>query len=155
MEKISEHISYQEGTVSATGKRLGIKNDPPDDILATMKITAEKLFEPLRKGIGAPIIIISFYRCPELNKAVGGAKSSQHMTGEAIDIVATGIFTNADLFFYIKNSYLDFDQIIWEFGTDKEPDWVHISYTQKRLNRKQALRAIKLGSGKTVYKPFK
>lgn len=152
MENISEHISYQEGIVSATGKRKGIKNDPPLVILDKMKITAEKLFEPLRAVFG-PIIIISFYRCPELNKAVGGAKNSQHIHGEAIDIQATGKWTNADIFNYLRNSAFDWDQIIAEFPIKGEPAWIHISYSATN-NRRNALIAVKLGNGKTKYLPY-
>lgn len=153
MKNISEHITYQEAIVSATGKRLGIKNDPPPEILKTMEVTAEKLYEPVRNHFGVPFIILSFFRSPELNKAVGGAKSSQHMPGEAIDVQGTDNVTNAHIFNFIKDSGIEYDQIIWEFGTDKEPDWVHMSYTTKRKNRRQALRAIKR-NGKTVYEPY-
>lgn len=147
MEKISDHISYAEGIVSATGERLGIKNTPPAAVLANMKTTAEKILEPLRSHFGLPIVIISFYRCPALNKAVGGASSSQHMTGEAMDLRATGAVSNADLFEYIKNN-LPFDQLIWEFGTDQEPSWVHVSYSSRP--RKNVLKAFKQ-KGKTIY----
>jgi zinc D-Ala-D-Ala carboxypeptidase len=149
-EKISPHITYAEGVVSATAKRLGIENVPSAKILETMKTTAQALFEPVRCALGKPIEIISFYRCEKLNKAVGGSKNSQHMIGEAIDVRGLGDLTNAEIYYYIKESGLDFDQIIWEFGNAIEPDWVHISYTTRRKNRKQRLRAIKLG-GKTQY----
>lgn len=152
MENISKHISYKEGVVSATGKRLGIDNAPPPEILATMKITAEKLFEPLREHFGQPIRIISFYRCPALNKAVGGAKKSDHMLGKAIDVEGTNGVTNADIFRYFKEHDVPCSKVIWEFGTDQEPDWVHISYDEGN-NRRQFLRARKV-KGKTVYEPF-
>ena len=150
---ISEHISYAEATVSATGSRKGIKNDPPPETLAVMKVTAEKLFEPIRKYFGVPITILSFYRCPELNKAVGGAKNSQHVDGEAIDAQMTSGVTNRDLWDWLKTNPIEFDQIIYEFGDDNEPDWIHMSYTTRRKNRQQALRAIKV-NGKTKYIPF-
>lgn len=155
---ISEHISYAEATVSATGSRKGIKNDPPPETLAVMKVTAEKLFEPIRRHFGVPITILSFYRCPELNKAVGGAKSSQHMTGEALDLQMTSGVTNADLWHWLKVAHasgeIDLCQAIWEFGTDDEPDWVHVSYASvTRTNKGEFLRAIKV-NGKTKYIPF-
>lgn len=150
---ISPHISEKEATVSATGSRLGIKNNPNPAILATMKITARKLFEPLRTGIGKPIRIISFYRSPALNKAVGGSKTSQHMTGEAIDAQGMEGVSNLQLFNYIKDN-LDFDQLINEFpDKDGEPSWVHLSYTVKRPNRKEIIRARKV-KGKTIYEPY-
>lgn len=155
MENISPNISWKEATVSETGKRLGIENTPPDSIVKMMKVTTNKLFEPIRAHFGKPITIISFFRSDRLNKAVGGSKTSQHKLGEAIDVEAgSPSFTNADIFYYLLNGDIEYDQIIWEFGDDKEPDWVHISYTERRMNRRQALKARKV-NGKTVYEIFK
>jgi zinc D-Ala-D-Ala carboxypeptidase len=150
---ISKHITYQEATHSSTGESLGIANVPGEKVLAVMRITAEKIFEPLRCEFG-PIIILSFFRSVAVNKAVGGATNSQHLTGEAIDIQATGNVTNAELFHYIKEN-LEFDQVIWEFGNSLNPQWVHVSFSKR--NRKQALRAVKkkvAGKSKTVYEIF-
>lgn len=152
MESISQHISYKEGIVSATGKRLGIDNTPPPEILATMKVTAEKLFEPMREYFGQPIRIVSFYRCPALNKAVGGSKTSSHMKGEAIDVEGTNGVTNMDIIRYFKEANVPMDQVIHEFGTDEEPDWVHISYREGN-NRREFLRARKV-KGRTIYTYF-
>lgn len=152
MENISKHISYKEGIVSATGTRLGIDNTPPAEILEVMKVTAEKLFEPIREHFGQPIRIISFFRCAALNKAVGGAKNSSHIKGEAIDVQATTGFQNSDIFLYLKNGNLPFDQAIWEFGDGQNPDWVHISYREGN-NRREFLKAKKV-NGKTVYEKF-
>lgn len=147
---ISKHITFSEATKSATGSRLGINNNPSPEIIETMKITAENVFEPLRKKCG-PIRISSFYRSPELNRAVGGAKQSQHMKGEAIDISGMKV-TNAELF-RVACQLEQFDQIIWEFGTLTEPDWIHISF-KKDGNRKQILRATKIGK-RTTYVPHR
>jgi hypothetical protein len=158
MEKISKNISYREATKSATAARRGIENKPTDFQLANMKMVAEKIFQPLREHHGKPIAITSFLRSVELNKAIGGSKTSQHLQGGengkeegAIDIDAdvydNGI-TNADIFRYIMNN-LQFDQLIWEFGDDNEPDWVHASY-RKDANRKQLLQAKRI-DGKTQY----
>lgn len=152
MENISPHISYKEAIVSATGTRLGIDNTPPTRILAVMMDTAEKLFEPLRRHFGQPMRILSFYRCPALNKAVGGANKSDHMEGRAIDAQGTNGVTNADIFRYFKENDVPCDKIIWEFGTDTEPDWVHMSYREGN-NRREFLRARKV-KGKTIYEPF-
>lgn len=149
---LSPHVSLKEATVSATASRLGIKNTPPSQIIEVMKTTAIELFEPLREGIGKPIRILSFYRSQPLNKAVGGAKTSQHPLGEAIDMQGMEGVTNKDLFDYIKDN-LDFDQLIWEFGTNDEPDWVHASFTTSRKNRKQVIRAKKV-KGKTIYEAY-
>ena len=147
---ISEHISYKEGVYSITATRRGIDNVPNDEQLSNMELIAEKIFEPLRKYVGGPIKINSFFRCPKLNKAIGGSKTSQHCKGLAIDIDDTfGVVANSDMYNYIKNN-LDFDQLIWEFGDDDNPNWVHVSYVSKEDNRNRCLRASKSG-GTTLY----
>ena len=146
---ISEHISLKEATKSNTAQRLGINNFPDNDTLVTMQITAEHIFEPLRNHFNEPICITSFYRSEELNKAIGGSSRSQHCKGEAIDIDDVySKATNADFFNYIKNK-LEYDQLIWEFGDDENPAWVHVSYNLGK-NRMRILRAIK-ENGKTKY----
>lgn len=153
MEKISEHISYKEATESPTGTRLNIKNDPSAEQLENMKLLASEVFEPLRLWADEPIRINSFFRSEKLNKKIGGAASSQHCAnnGAALDISATKEKENSDLFKYIKEN-LKFDQLIWEFGTDEQPQWVHVSYKSSG-NRNQILKAEKV-KGKTVYKPY-
>tara|TARA_R100001443_G_scaffold49625_1_gene61929 strand:- start:681 stop:1136 length:456 start_codon:yes stop_codon:yes gene_type:complete len=147
---ISKHISYKEGTYSNTAMRKGIDNMPNDEQLENMKLVAEKVFEPLRKWVSGPIKINSFFRCPELNKAIGGSSKSQHCKGQAIDIDDTfGVISNADMYYYIKN-HLDFDQMIWEFGDDDNPNWVHISYVSEKDNRNRCLKAYR-EDGKTKY----
>ena len=83
---ISDHVSFKEGTFSATASRLGLPNVPSKEHLANMQVLAKKVFEPLRVYVGGPIRINSFYRGPKLNKAIGGSKKSQHCCGQAIDI---------------------------------------------------------------------
>jgi len=113
-------------------------------------IYADNLFEPLRKWVGGPIKINSFFRCENLNQAIGGSSRSQHCQGRAIDLDDTfGHKTNAEMFEHIKNN-LSYDQIIWEFGDDTNPDWVHVSYVSDSENRGRALRAVK-ENGKTTY----
>jgi len=147
---ISKHISYKEGTYSNTAMRKGIDNTPNDEQLENMKLVADKVFEPLRKWVSGPIKINSFFRCPELNKAIGGSSKSQHCKGQAIDIDDTfGVISNADMYYYIKN-HLDFDQMIWEFGDDNNPNWVHISYVSEKENRNRCLKAYR-ENGKTKY----
>ena len=147
---ISEHISYKEGVYSITAIRRGIDNTPGDDQLHFMEIIAEEVFEPLRTWVGGPIKINSFYRCPELNKAIGGSTTSQHCKGQAMDIDDTfGKATNAEMFHFIKEN-IDFDQMIWEFGDDDNPDWVHVSYVSADKNRNRCLRACR-ENGKTKY----
>lgn len=152
MEKISEHISYKEGVYSTTANRLGLINDPTEEHLNNMKLLAEEIFEPLRDHTCHPIKINSFYRGPQLNKAIGGSKKSQHCKGQAIDIDDSyGNATNAYMYNWIKNN-LSFDQMIWEFGDDKNPDWVHVSYVNEEVNRNRCLKAYRNpGERKTNY----
>ena len=151
MENISRHVSHKEGVRSNTAARKGIENTPSEEQLTKMKLVSKKVFEPLREWVGGPIKINSFFRCYKLNKAIGGSKTSQHMSGQAMDIDDTfGHKTNAEMFNYIKDN-LDFDQMIWEFGDDDNPDWVHISYVSPDENRGRRLKAYRV-SGKTRYK---
>lgn len=147
MDKISEHITYKEATVSPTSVRLGIANTPDDATLKRMKLVAEKCFEPIRKWYGKPITITSFYRSAELNKAIGGSsKTSQHMVGEAIDFDCGK--DNLKVLNWIRQN-LEVDQAIHEYGTDEEPSWIHISYTEQRPNRQSFLR-VELDANKKM-----
>ena len=150
MEKISKHISWHEGTYSRTGERRDLDNTPNEEQLKCMKEVAENLFEPLREWVGGPIKINSFFRGEPVNTAIGGSTRSQHMKGQAIDIDDTfGHKTNAEMYHYIKDN-LDFDQMIWEFGDDDNPDWVHVSYVSPDKNRNRCLKAYR-EDGKTKY----
>lgn len=153
--KISEHLALAEVTRSDSAKRKGISNEPTAEHLENFKKLAENIFEPIRKHFGVPIHISSGYRSKALNDAIGGSLSSQHCTGEAIDIdmdgSASGV-TNKMVFEYVKSN-LNFDQMIWEFGTKDNPDWVHVSFESTGKQRKQILRAVKSG-GKTKYQPY-
>ena len=147
---ISEHISYKEGVYSTTAMRREIDNTPNNEQLDNMELIAEKVFEPLREWVGGAIKINSFFRCPELNKAIGGSSKSQHCQGQAIDIDDTyGVVANSEMYHYIKEN-LDFDQLIWEFGDDDNPNWVHVSYVSEDANRNRCLKAYR-DKGKTKY----
>ena len=149
---ISEHISKKEATFSATASRKGIDNIPGEYELQNMELIAVKVFEPLRKAANGPIKINSFFRSEKLNKAIGGSSRSQHCQGRAMDLDDTyGYMSNADMYKYIKDN-LDYDQMIWEFGTDKNPDWVHVSYVDVDSNRRRCLQAYKDDNNKTCYK---
>ena len=151
MENISKHISYKEATRSLTAIRLGLENKPNEYELSNMIGVAENIFEPLRRWVNDPIKVNSFFRSIELNKAIGGSSRSQHCQGRAIDIDDTyGHATNAEMFNWIKEN-LNFDQMIWEFGTDENPDWVHISWVSEDQNRNRCLRAERI-DGKTTYR---
>jgi hypothetical protein len=149
--KISANLNLAEITRSDTAKRHGIDNTPTAEHLENFKLLADKVFEPIREHFKTPIFISSGYRSKALNSFIKGSASSQHCTGQAIDIDmdgSNGEVTNRMVFDFIKNK-LDFDQLIWEFGTDFNPDWVHVSYV-KGKNRKQKLKAVRSG-GKTSY----
>jgi len=147
---ISKHVSYHEGTYSRTGERRDLDNTPNEDQLKCMKEVAENLFEPLREWVGGPIKINSFFRGEPVNTAIGGSTRSQHMKGQAIDIDDTfGHKTNAEMYHYIKDN-LDFDQMIWEFGSNENPNWLHISWVSHRPNRKKLTIAKKV-DGRTKY----
>jgi len=140
----------REAVESYTAKRRGIDNKPGDYELTNMTALAENIFEPLREWVGGPIKINSFFRSVELNEAIGGSSKSQHCQGRAIDIDDVyGHKTNAEMYNWIKEN-LNFDQMIWEFGTDDNPDWVHISYVSEDGNRNRCLKAEKK-DGKTTY----
>jgi len=151
--KISANLTLKEVSKSLTATRRGIDNEPQGDHLTALINLANNVFQPIREHFGKPIFVSSGYRSPELNKAIGGSKTSQHCNGEAIDIDndAREYPTNADIFWYIYD-HLEFDQMIWEFGDDKNPAWVHVSYKSEG-NRKQVLKASK-SKGRTVYTNF-
>jgi len=128
---ISKYVSYEEATKSQTAIRHGVKNEPNDVELLNMKIVAVKCFDPIREFYGKPLKVSSFFRCEKLNKLVGGAKTSQHVKGQAIDIDAGSKIENKKLFEWAKAN-LEFDQLINEY----DYSWVHISYNQGK-NRKQ------------------
>jgi len=155
MEKISRHVSYKEATNSATAKRLGILNSPTEAQLHNMSIVAKMVFEPLRVHFSVPIYVSSMFRSEELNKALGGATSSQHMAnnGAAMDIDADryGRVTNEEIFSYIKDN-LQFDQLIAEGVENGHVEWVHVSYKAKK-NRNQVLIMYR-ENGKSKYLPY-
>jgi zinc D-Ala-D-Ala carboxypeptidase len=152
MKNISKYVSYKEGVHSNTAIRKGLDNTPTQDQLEGMKITAEEVFEPLRAWVGNKVKVNSFFRSPKVNESVGGSSSSQHCKGQAIDVDDTfGYKTNAEMFEWIRGN-LDFDQMIWEFGDDDNPNWVHISYVGKLSNRNRCLRTYTKANGRTGYK---
>jgi hypothetical protein len=153
--KLSQHLDLSEVIRSESAKRNGISNMPIALHIENFKLLAEKVFEPVRVHFGCPIHISSGYRSAELNRCVGGSSTSQHCTGEAIDIDMDGSqsgVTNKMVFDYIKDN-LVFEQIIYEFGTKENPDWVHVSYESTGKQRKQVLRAVR-ANGKTTYQNY-
>ena len=153
--KISKHLNLLELTRSDSAKRNKIDNSPEIKHLQNLKKLAINIFEPIRNNFGVPIYISSGYRSKALNEFVNGSLTSQHSSGEAIDIDMDGSTKGVDnkmVFDFIKNN-LDFDQLIYEFGNEKKPDWVHVSFKSSGKQRKEVLRAIKKGK-KTIYKTY-
>ena len=154
--KLSEHLDLSEVTRSESAKRNGISNMPTAEHIANFKLLAEKIFEPIRNHFRVPIMISSGYRSKELNASLKGASlTSQHCSGEAIDIDMDGSphgVTNRMVFDYIKDNLI-FDQLIYEFGDANNPDWVHVSYESTGNQRKQVLRATR-SNGKTAYSAY-
>lgn len=148
---ISKHISYNEGVRSATATKLKINNIPDDDVMKNMVKVAEEVFEPLREWAKHPINVNSFYRSPKLNAAIKGSVKSSHLKGQAIDLSTLGKKSNGEMFDYIKDN-LDFDQLIWEFGNDENPKWIHVSYKNKKDNRKDVLKARYKGGRVTYFR---
>ena len=129
-------FALKEFVKSNTAARLGINNNPSEDVKKNIELLVEKILDPLRESFGKPIIVTSGYRCKELNKAVGGAVKSQHMSGEAADIrsVEDSKSANKELFNLIIELGLPFDQLI----NEHDYDWVHVSYGKR--NRRMILK---------------
>jgi hypothetical protein len=142
--KLSKHLDLSEVIRSDSAKRNGISNMPTPEHIENFKLLAEKVFEPIREHFGVPIRISSGYRSKELNDKIKGAsKTSDHCFGRAIDIDNDGTsITNKQIFDFIKNN-LKYKQLIFEFGTDENPAWVHVSYDPNNL-KNETLKAIKV-----------
>ena len=151
--KLSKNLTLDEATKSATAIKNGISNKPSGEHLSNLMAIAQNVFQPVRDHFGKPIAITSGYRSQALNDLIGGASGSQHSKGEALDLDADvfGGLENYQLFHYIKDN-LAFDQLIWEFGDDENPDWVHVSY-KATGNRGEVLMCVKQ-NGKTIYKKW-
>ena len=141
--QLSKNFELSEFYMSATAIRRGIDNTPPANDVEALKLLVANVLQPLRDKFG-PIVVTSGYRSKALNKAIGGATTSQHSCGEAADIKIPGV-KHAEVCKWIRNN-LQFDQLIYEFG---EMGWIHVSYKRDRL-RKEVLTARK-ANGKTVY----
>jgi len=153
--KLSDNFDLSEFIRSDYAKRNGINNVPNEEQTENLKELCIHILEPLRKHFQIPILISSGFRCDALNAAIGGAKNSQHTMGQAVDIdhdLSANVVSNKMIFDWIKTN-LVFDQMIWEFGTSTNPDWVHVSYVANNKNRNQVLRGVKHGT-KTTYEKY-
>ncbi len=141
--KLSPNFTLEEMLESQTARRKGISEQftPSPEVINSLRALCKNILQPLRDAIGGPIKVSSGYRTPRLNRAIGGARNSQHMVGEAADIQGLNGLTNKQLFNKIKQLNLPFDQLIWEFGNDQNPAWVHVSFGPR--NRRQIIRVTK------------
>lgn len=142
---LSKHVTLAEFQDSSTATTHGINNKMNESQIASAKLLCENVFEPLRIYLNTPIKISSGFRSLQLNKMIKGSSTSQHTKGEAMDLQI-----GSKGFNFIKDK-LNFDQLIWEFGNDENPSWVHVSFSSK--NRKQVLKATKK-NGKTIYSNY-
>lgn len=151
--QLTEHFSLFEMTRSAAALRRGIDNTPPADVVVALRALCANVLQPLRDSIREPIRVNSGYRCPELNRLIGGSKKSQHMLGEAADIEVWGM-SNAELARLILELRLPFDQLILEFHEPRKgpnSGWVHVSHKSAH-QRRQVLTATKQ-NGSVAYLP--
>ena len=143
MTKLTEHFTVEEMQFSATGARLGLDNECPSELMSNMQLVADRL-ELVRAHFGKPVRVLSCYRSPAVNTAVGGSKTSSHRYALAADFTIPGV-TVDEVARWCAGNIPDFDQVISEFGA-----WVHLGFTA-REPRRQALTATKV-AGKTVYR---
>lgn len=143
-----KYFTIKELSASTEARKMDIDNTPTPDAVANLTALVEAVLDPLRERYGYPIMVSSGYRCPRLNKAVGGSATSQHVKGEAADIYVGKPKDKAMLFSLIYY-LLPFDQLIWERGNDEAPSWIHVSYREGN-NRRECLRY----NGKKYY-PYK
>ena len=142
---LGAHVTLKEFQASGIATLRNLNNEMNESQIASAKLLCENVFEPLRIYLNTPIQISSGFRSVQVNKMIGGASTSQHTKGEAMDLQI-----GAKGFHYIKDK-LNFDQLIWEFGNDENPAWVHVSFSSR--NRKQVLKATKK-NGKTIYSNY-
>ena len=128
-----KYFTIKELCKSSTAIQKGINNTPNSQIVNNLEQLVDQILDPLRERYGKPIIVNSGYRCPALNKAVNGAKYSQHVKGQAADITTGSVSQNKKLFQLIIDMNLPFDQLIDE----KKFSWIHVSFSKKP--RKQIL----------------
>ena len=154
--KLSNNLWLSEVIKSNTAVRRGIDNNPTELHISNLTYIAEKIFQPIREHFGSAIHVSSGYRSKGLNEAIGGSKISFHSHGMALDLDMDGRsnkITNADIFNYIKEN-LPYSELIWEFGTDENPNWVHVAIAKGREDEKVTKIAYKHNYSKTQYKAW-
>jgi zinc D-Ala-D-Ala carboxypeptidase len=150
---MTKNFTLSELIASPTATARGIKEQftPPQQVIENLTNLAVKILQPLRDGLGRPIKITSGYRCERLNVAIGGSRTSEHCKGMAADLqlIVNGQNLSGLIYNKIIELKLPYTQMIWEFGNNEHPDWIHISYNKSNLKR-QNLKAVKT-NGKTTY----
>lgn len=150
---LSQFMSLEEAIRSATAERHGIENTPNDDQMANMIFVSNNIFDCIREFVQSQLTCSSFLRVPELNRILGSSDRSFHTFGAAIDLKRIGSsYTYKQIFDFIRNELM-FSELIWEFGTEDEPAWVHVAYLPGD-ERKMVKRAIRLESGRSKIVPF-
>ena len=137
-KKLSANFSLEELIASKTARDKRIDNTPTPEVVANLEKLCQEVLQPIRNKYGRAITITSGYRCPKLNSAIGGVKNSQHVSGCAADIKCTAT-SKAVLFNIIKEMIqkgeIKVGQLIWEYGTKKEPNWIHVSLPYSKVNQ--------------------
>lgn len=140
-QELSKHFKLSEFTKSSTASARKIDNTPSLDVISNLQQLCINVLEPLREHFNCPIVIGSGYRCPALNKAVGGVTNSQHMTGEACDIHLPDEATGKKWFTWLMDQ--SFDQLIWEKSTPSSTHhWIHVSYKQSGKLRQHVIQNL-------------
>jgi len=149
-QKLSENFTLREFVISQVAIRLGIDNTPSEKIVQNLKDLCQNVLQPLRNEYGKPIYISSGYRCRVLNRAIGGSDDSDHIFGRAADI---DVGEDNILLFAMIYKHLDFDQLIWEFGDETEPAWIHVSW-RRQNNRREVLKSLVHMNDGLIYIPY-
>ena len=144
MTRLSDHFTLAELTFSATAARKGLSNVPPPEIVDQLTLTADRM-EKVRDLLGHPVRVLSGYRSPAVNKAVGGSPSSAHRTGHAVDFICPGFGTSAQVAAHLAKHLTGYDQLIEEFG-----EWVHVGFGPGQRMQKLTARKVR---GRTTYTP--
>jgi zinc D-Ala-D-Ala carboxypeptidase len=152
---IGKYTTLEKVIKSETAIRHGIDNRPDAHQLHAIKLLAENIYDPLCDHFQKTIPINSWFRNSVLNSIIGGARNSQHVKGEALDLDTDGDgtpITNSAVFYWIYTN-LDFHQLIWEYGNDQNPAWVHVSINSNGKNKKQVLKIRSRASGYETFQP--
>lgn len=128
----SEFFKLSEFTKSCTAAKYHINNTPSADVVKNLQYGVDMVLDPLRRLHGKPVIIGSGYRCPTLNKLVGGVANSWHMKGNAADIHINSLTEATELFNFLKE-IPSVDTVLFEHSTSSQ--WLHVQWDMTRTPR--------------------